>query len=115
MLKGYHGKFLEVNLNNLETQEIPLSEDDLKKFIGGSALAAKLIYNHIEDGIDPLDPSNPIVFSTGPFTGTSIPMVSRYTVSGISPLTGYWGEASSGGTFPFLLKRGGYDGIFIIG
>ena len=47
MLKGYHGKFLEVNLNNLETQEIPLSEDDLKKFIGGSALAAKLIYNHI--------------------------------------------------------------------
>jgi len=115
MLKGYHGKFLEVNLNNLETQEIPLSEDDLKKFIGGSALAAKLIYDHIEDDIDPLDPSNPIVFSTGPFTGTSIPMVSRYTVSGISPMTGYWGEASSGGTFPFLLKRCGYDGIFIIG
>jgi len=115
MLKGYHGKFLEVNLNNLQTQEIPLSEEDLKKFIGGSALAAKLIYNHIKDGIDPLEPNNPLVFSTGPFTGTSIPMVSRYTVSGISPLTGYWGEASSGGIFPFLLKRCGYDGIFIIG
>lgn len=115
MLKGYHGKFLEVNLNNLETQEMPLSEDDLKKFIGGSALAGKLIYNHIEEGIVPLDPNNPLVFSTGPFTGTSIPMVSRYTVSGISPLSGYWGEASSGGTFPFLLKRCGYDGIFIIG
>ena len=114
-MKGYHGKFLEVNLNNLKTQEIPLSEDDLKNFIGGSALAAKLIYNHIEDGIDPLGPNNPLVFSTGPFTGTSIPMVSRYTVSGISPLTGYWGEASSGGIFPFLLKGCGYDGIFIIG
>ena len=114
-MKGYHGKFLEVNLNNLKTQEIPLSEDDLKNFIGGSALAAKLIYNHIEDVIDPLGPNNPLVFSTGPFTGTSIPMVSRYTVSGISPLTGYWGEASSGGIFPFLLKGCGYDGIFIIG
>ncbi len=35
--------------------------------------------------------------------------------SGISPLTGYWGEATSGGKFPFRLKESGYDGIFVTG
>ena len=49
------------------------------------------------------------------FTGTIIPMVSRYAVCGISPKTGLWGEATSGGVFPFRLKGSGYDGIFITG
>ena len=42
-------------------------------------------------------------------------MVSRYAVCGVSPLTGYWGEATSGGNFPFRLKGSGFDGIIITG
>jgi aldehyde:ferredoxin oxidoreductase len=114
-MKGYHGRFLNVDLNEMTTQDMPLSEVDVKKFIGGATLAAKLIYDHVEKGMDPLGPESPLVFATGPFTGTSLPMVSRYAVAGISPLTGYWGEATSGGTFPFRLKGSGYDGIFITG
>jgi len=114
-MNGYHGRFLRVDLSELTTQDMPLSEDDLRKFIGGATLAAKLIYDHLKKDIDPSGPENPLVFSTGPFTGTSAPMVSRYAVCGVSPLTGYWGEATSGGEFPFRLKGSGYDGIFITG
>jgi len=114
-MNGYHGRFLKVDLNGAKTEDMPLVEDDLKKFIGGATLSAKLIYDHVKEGMDPLAPESPLVFSTGPFTGTSIPMVSRYAVCGISPLTGYWGEATSGGSFPFRLKGSGYDGIFITG
>lgn len=112
---GYQGKFLNVDLSAQNTREMPLAEDDLKNFIGGASLAAKLIYGHVKKGMDPLAPESPLVFSTGPFTGTTIPMVSRYAVCGISPLTGYWGEATSGGSFPFRLKGSGYDGLFITG
>jgi aldehyde:ferredoxin oxidoreductase len=42
-------------------------------------------------------------------------MVSRYAVGGISPLTGFWGESTSGGVFPFRLKGSGWDGIIITG
>jgi aldehyde:ferredoxin oxidoreductase len=56
-----------------------------------------------------------MVMATGPFTGTPIPMVSRYAVGGISPLTGFWGESTSGGVFPFRLKGSGWDGIIITG
>ena len=30
-------------------------------------------------------------------------------------MTGYWGEATSGGNFPFRLKGSGFDGIIITG
>ncbi len=112
---GYHGRFLKVDLEAKTTEDMPLSEVDLKKYIGGATLAAALIYNYIEKDMDPLSPKSPLVFSTGPLTGSPIPMVSRYAVCGISPLTGYWGEATSGGAFPFRLKGAGYDGVFITG
>ncbi|MBW2062767.1 MAG: aldehyde ferredoxin oxidoreductase family protein [Deltaproteobacteria bacterium] len=112
---GYHGRFLKVDLGARTTEEMPLSEDDLKKYIGGATLAAALIYDHVQEGMDPLSPESPLIFATGPFTGSSIPMVSRYAVCGISPATGLWGEATSGGVFPFRLKGSGYDGCFITG
>ena len=104
-----------MDLTENRISEMPLAEDDLKKFIGGATLSAKLIYDHVKKGMDPLSPESPLIFSTGPLTATSFPMVSRYAVSGISPLTGYWGEATSGGKFPFRLKESGFDGIFITG
>lgn len=114
-MHGYHGRFLEVDLEHKVLRDIPIKEDELRQYIGGASLAAKLIFDQAEKDLDPLDPKNPLIFSTGPFTGTAIPMVSRYAVCGISPLTGFWGEATSGGVFPFRLKGAGYDGIFIVG
>ena len=114
-MNGYHGRFLEVDLTEGTCKEMPLSREDAKAFIGGATLAAALIYPHVHPGMDPLAPESPLVFATGPLTGTPIPMVSRYAVCAISPLTGYWGESTSGGKFPFRLKGTGYDGLFITG
>ena len=112
---GYHGRFLDVDLSNGSVGTLELEEDLLKKFIGGASLAARLIYDQVKPGMDPLAPDSPLVFATGPFTGTTIPMVSRSAVCGISPLTGIWGEATTGGVFPFRLKESGYDGIMVTG
>jgi aldehyde:ferredoxin oxidoreductase len=114
-MNGYHGRFLEVDLNTRTTKELPLSEDFCQKYIGGATMAAALIYDRIAADRDPLHPDNPLVMATGPFTGTPIPMVSRYAVAGVSPLTGFWGEATSGGVFPFRIKGSGFDGIVVTG
>jgi len=114
-MNGYHGRFLEVDLSSQTTKDFPVSEDFCKKYIGGATMAAALIFDRIDPDTDPLSPENPIVMATGPFTGSSIPMVSRYAVAGISPLTGFWGEATSGGVFPFRLKGSGWDGLIISG
>jgi aldehyde:ferredoxin oxidoreductase len=112
---GYHGKFLEVDLSAREIKTLDLKTDDLKKFIGGSSLAARLIYDRIKPGQSPLSPETPLVFAAGPFTGTKVPMVSRIAICGISPHTGIWGESTTGGTFPFKLKASGFDGIIFTG
>jgi aldehyde:ferredoxin oxidoreductase len=78
-------------------------------------MAAAFVYDRIKSDTDPLSAENPIIMATGPFTGTPIPMVSRYAIGGISPLTGFWGEATSGGAFPFRLKGSGWDGIIVSG
>ena len=35
IMQGYHGRFLEVDLNNRTTRDLPLTEDFCKKYIGG--------------------------------------------------------------------------------
>lgn len=112
---GYNGKFLLVDLTSGQIGALDLSEDQAKNFIGGAGLSAALIYDVVKKGIDPLAPESPLIFAVGPLTGSTIPMVSRSSVCGISPLTGLWGEATTGGVFPFRLKAAGFDGIFITG
>lgn len=114
-MKGCHGRVLEIDLSAAKVRDLPLSPEFMQKFIGGATLAAALVYENLDKDLHPLAPENPLVFATGPFTGTPLPMVSRYAVGGISPLTGFWGEATSGGQFPFRLKGSGYDGLLIKG
>ena len=112
---GYHGKYLHVDLSSGECRTIELREDHLKKFIGGTALAARLIYDKVKPGMDPLSPENPLVFAAGAFQGATIPMASRSAIATVSPLTGYWGEATTGGVFPTRLRATGFDAIYITG
>ena len=34
-MKGYFGKFLKIDLTNSRTEELPISDEDQKKYIGG--------------------------------------------------------------------------------
>lgn len=116
-LSANYGKVLKVNLSNGALQEYVLSDEILKKYIGGSGLNAMFLYDQISKygTIKPFSEENILVFSVGPLTGTGFPMTSRYYVSGISPLTGIYGQASSGGRFGPELRRCGYTSVVIEG
>ncbi len=67
--------------------------DVYDKVLGGEGLAAYIIYKHLRGGIKgPLDPSNILVFATGPLTSDIIPQSGRVSIGFISPLTGIWGS-----------------------
>jgi|Deesub1362B_J571_1020462.scaffolds.fasta_scaffold00041_22 aldehyde:ferredoxin oxidoreductase len=109
------GKILRVDLRNGEIKEEELEEEVAKKFIGGSGLAAKIIYDELSSDVDPLSPENLLIFMTGPLVGVKVPNSGRHAVCAKSPLTGIWGEANSGGTWGVELKKAGYDGIVVKG
>lgn len=56
-------------------------------------------------GVDPLSPANPLIFSAGPFAGSSFSNANRTSVGCKSPLTGGIKEANGGGTFSYGLGQ----------
>ena len=112
---GYCGKILRINLTDQTTAEEPLPLKTAKDFIGAAGFGIKYLYDEVKAGADPLGPENKLIFSSGPFSGTSIPCASRMAVTGKSPLTGAVGMALTGGYFPVELKYAGYDALIVEG
>lgn len=112
---GYAGKILRVNLSKNRITEEKIAEEDAREFLGGRGLGAKILFDELKPGTDPLGPENKLVFATGPIVGTSLSCCSRYVVMAKSPLTGCWGEASAAGFFGPELKFAGYDAIIVEG
>ena len=105
------GKFLYINLSESKINTFREDERLLKQYIGGSGYGAYFLSKGKHHLIEPLDPQSPILFMTGPLTGTMVPTSGRHTIIARSPLTGIWGEASVGGYWGRELRRAGYDGV----
>ena len=84
-------------------------------YLGGSALAARLLYDKLTPGLEPFSPGAPLLFLTGPLTGTAGPATGRFVVCGRSPATGLWGESNCGGFWGPELRMAGYDGLWVEG
>ena len=112
---GYLGRILRVDLSRERLWDEALNEEYARKYVGGSGLAARYLYNVLDTSVDPLGPDNPLFFLTGPLVGTSMSSAGRYSACARSPLTGIWGEANSGGFFGPELRYAGYDGVLLTG
>jgi aldehyde:ferredoxin oxidoreductase len=113
---SYAGKILHVNLTTGETKTTPLSEDMAKSYIGGIGLGIRLLMDNSKAGTDAFHPDNPIIYCTGPLSGTMGPTAGNgYAVVSKSPATGGVGEAKAHGFFGPDLKRAGYDAVVITG
>ncbi len=114
-MHGYAGRILRVNVSTGKTKAEPLSEDFAKKYVGGTGFGIKMLLENHKPGIDPFDPENPIIFTTGPLAGTMTPTSGKYGVFAKSPASKLLGEAYSTGFFGPELKRAGYDIVVIKG
>jgi aldehyde:ferredoxin oxidoreductase len=115
MKGGYAGKLLFVDLTKQTFEERVLSDELAKHFVGGYGIGARLLYDMMKPGADPLGPNNILGFVSGPLDGTGALFGGRYTVVCKSPVTGGWNDANSGGFFGPELKRAGFDGVFVSG
>ncbi len=113
---AYAGKILRVDLTKGKISTEPLSEKLAKKYIGGIGLGIKLLMDNSKPGTDPFDPDNPLIYLTGPLSGTLGPTGGNsYAVVSKSPATGGVGNAEAHGFFGPDLKRAGYDAVIITG
>lgn len=110
---GWTGKVLRVDLSAATTETIRLPRQTYADWIGGRGLAGWLLRPHA--ALQPDHPDMPVIFMTGPLTGTAAPTSGRGTLMSRSPLTGAVGDSSFGGGLATRLKRAGWDGVVITG
>jgi len=107
------GNLLRVDLSRETTRIERLPEELIKKYLGGRGLGAKILFEELKPGIDPLGRENKLIFAVGPMTGAPFAGNSRYTVMAKSPLTGGWGESSGGGFFGAELRFASYYAVVV--
>jgi aldehyde:ferredoxin oxidoreductase len=106
---GWHGRNLRVNLTDGTIGEESFSEEVAEKYFGARGLAIKALLEGMDPRADPLSPENLLIMATGPMTSTPAATGNRYLAICKSPLTGALAYSNSGGVFPTMLKRSGYD------
>ena len=115
-MSSYAGRILRVNLSTGKVETEPLKEKIAKQYIGGIGLGFRLLMDNSKPGTDPFSPDNPLIFVTGPLSGTMGPTAGNgYAVVSKSPATGGVAESKAHGFFGPELKRAGYDAVIFTG
>ncbi len=113
---GYAGKYLEIDLSTCTFKNTTFEDVVLTDYIGGRALAAKILSDrlvHKWDKVDPLGSENILLLLTGPMTGYF--PGGRICVSGKSPQSNGVVGSTVGGEFGVELRCAGYDGVIVTG
>src|SRR5258707_14913397 len=91
--------YYDIHLNDRRIDARSLEGESIVK--AGRYLIAKTLLELGAATVDPLSPANPLIFSAGPFSGTSFSHANRTSVGCKSPPPRGVKEANGGGTVSY--------------
>lgn len=112
---GYAGKIVRVDLSTGDIHSEELLEAHAKKFIGGTGLGAKFLYEEVPPGVEWSDPENRMIWATGPLGGTKVSGTGTFSVVFKGPMTNLAGASQTNGFFGAYLKFASFDAVMIHG
>ena len=115
MSNGYWHKLLRIDLSRGTHTVESLAEADLRQFIGGAGLGAEILRRELPPKVSAMDPRNRLIFATGPFQGPAVPGGAKFSLVGISPLSGTFTDTAAGAAWGIALKEAGYDVLIVQG
>lgn len=107
-------KILNIDLGANQTEERQVTEEEVKKYLGGKCLSAKLLLEKLEPKVDPLSENNILLIMGGPLSGTAAPSM-KCSVATKSPLTNTISVGFMGGHLIKSIRDAGYLGVAIEG
>jgi aldehyde:ferredoxin oxidoreductase len=112
---GWTGVFLNVDLTRNKAVAESYDTTLALNYIGGRGFAAKILWDRLKSGIDPLSIENNLIFAAGPLTGFGLPNSGKLVVAAKSPLTGGYGDGNMGAQAAIEMRKAGYDAVIIEG
>ncbi|NIQ07245.1 MAG: aldehyde ferredoxin oxidoreductase family protein [Candidatus Korarchaeota archaeon] len=114
-MSGYWKTYLEVDLSEGTARKKGLSHKFLTNYIGGAGFTTKILYEEVEQGVDPLGPENILAVAPGLLLGPAVPTASKTVFGFKSPLTEGYGKSVAGAKMGDQIKRAGYDLLVVKG
>lgn len=113
--KGYAGRFLRVDLSTGSLTEERWDADSLRKWIGGTGVGVRILYDEVPPSVQWSDPENRLIMATGPLAGTSV--MGTGTVSFVTKgtLSGGATTSQANGFMGAYMKFAGYDAVIVQG
>ena len=111
---SYSGRILRVDLSRRQITEEPVDEAVMRKYVGGTGLGAKYLYESVSPGIEWNDPRNIIFYGSGPLGGT-VGGTGTFSVVTKGPQTNGAVSTQANGFFGAFLRFSGFHGIIVQG
>jgi len=108
-------RILRVDLSTRTVTTYTLPAQDFHLYLGGRGLNAKILYEGVPRGTDPLGLGNLLIFGTGKLVGTPVPTAGQLTITAKSPATGFYFKSNTGGAWAKAFRRAGWDVLVIAG
>jgi aldehyde:ferredoxin oxidoreductase len=115
MIKGVMNKYLHIDLGTRKFHYGTPPEGLYEEYVGGKGAGLKLMVDMGLITHDPFSPENPLIFITGPFTGSRVQTSARSALVTKSPLTGTFLDSHIGGHWGPQVRRAGVDYIIVTG
>jgi len=112
---SWQRRVLRVDLTAGTSRIEPLDMNFANAYLGLRGLGTKYLAELMDPTADALSPENPLIFATGPLTGTMASTGGRWGAITKGPLTGAIACSNSGGKFGAELKFAGYDLVIVEG
>ena len=112
---GYAGRMLRVDLGSGQTSDAVFDEATLRKWVGGSGIGAKILYDEVSPEVPWDDPENRLIIATGPLAGTKVMGSGTFSAVTVGPLTGGATTTQANGFLGAFMKMAGYDGVILQG
>ncbi|MFO7792570.1 MAG: aldehyde ferredoxin oxidoreductase C-terminal domain-containing protein [Candidatus Saliniplasma sp.] len=116
VVKGYTGKTLKIDLDDLDFEKKEVSKKMKELFIGGKGFDLWLLWNAVDDDTTWDDPENALCIASGPLGGDpAYPGSGNSIVTSLSPLTNQVIDSNVGGYFGPYLLFSGFDALEVQG
>ncbi len=111
----YTLRILRVDLESGDITEELIDGETTAKYVGGTGLAMKYLWEEVPAGVKWSDPENRLTFFTGPLAGTRMPGSGTFSVTTLGACTEMCGTAQANGFLGAFMRHNGIDGIIVQG
>ena len=112
---GYAGNILRVDLTSGKTWSQPWTPEEMRLYLGGAGLGAKILWDEVPADAAWDHPENRLILATGPLAGLPVWGTGGLSVVTRGAMTNGGTSTQANGFFGACLKYSGYDAIVIQG